>query len=88
MCDQCRKLGFASVELNLGGQILEETFVPTPGNCWSVIIPMLDGASLHLGIPPDAADTPSVIMPFVDLISRKVPEKLTQDSEFSIPARK
>jgi len=88
LCDQCRKLGFASVELNLGGQILEETFAPTPVNCWSVIIPMLDGASFHLAIPPDAADTPSVIMPFVDLISRKVPQRLTQDSEFSLPVRK
>src|SRR6266705_298284 len=73
LCGQCRSFGFAAAELNFNGQIYEEKFVRVSHLCWSVVIPMGDGASLHLSVPPDAAQTATVIMPLVDLISRKLP---------------
>ena len=76
LCGQCRSFGFAAAELNFNGQIYEEKFVRVSHLCWSVVIPMGDGASLHLSVPPDAAQTATVIMPLVDLISRKLPERV------------
>ena len=76
LCGQCRSFGFAAAELNFNGQIYEEKFATVSHRCWSVVIPMADGASLHLSVPPDAAQTATVIMPLVDLISRKLPERV------------
>jgi len=72
---QCRSLGVATVELNFNGEIFEKRFAPASHHCWSVIIPIGEGASLHLSVPPGAAQTASAIMALADLISRKPPEK-------------
>jgi UDP-GlcNAc:undecaprenyl-phosphate GlcNAc-1-phosphate transferase len=72
---QCRSIGVAAVELNFNGQIVQRMFIPTSHHCWSVIVPIGDGASLHLSVPPGATQTAIAIMPMADLISRKLPER-------------
>ena len=76
LCNQCGKFGFVFAELNLGGQILAEKFNVMPDNCWSIIIPILDGASLHLGVPPESDETEPDTLHLVNLIARKLPERI------------
>ena len=73
-CRQCQSLGFTAVELNFNGEIFEKRFAAASHHCWSVAIPMGEGASLHLSVPPGAAQTASAISPMADLISRRTPE--------------
>ena len=76
LCGQCRDLGFAAAELNFNGKIFEEKFARISESCWSVVIPMADGASLHLTVPAGVAETVPAIVPLIDLISRKLPERI------------
>src|SRR5439155_7600152 len=75
LCEQCHKLGFAAVKLNFAGGIIEEKFGSQFGSpsheCWRIVIPVGDGALLYLSVPQDAAQSVSVMMPLVRVISTK-----------------
>ncbi len=76
LCKQCCKLGFASARTSLDGQIVEEKFAVIANNGWNVVIPVRDGASLQLSVPSEAVETASVIMPFVDLVAKNLPQRI------------
>ena len=79
MCEQCHKLGFAAVKLNFAGGIIEEKFGSQFGStsheCWRIVIPVGDGALLYLSVTQDAAQSVSVMMPLVRVISTKLPQR-------------
>ena len=75
--DASRQLGFSQIEANFDGHLFRDDQTITPPNsCWQLRVPLAETSYVQVGRSVHAGPEPAALLPFVDLLRRRLRPRL------------